>query len=177
MPTRTKPIDVDTPRVKESSAKKRAPSKGASVTRSAPKQATASRKPSVTKGLTMTATDAPTRAFFASLDAATRADCERIDAWMRSATGAAGVMYGRGIVGYGTSTIRYADGREAPWLKIGFSPRSQALSLYGILTGASPALLSKLGKHDTGKGCLYIKRLSDVDSDALQRIIVAAARA
>jgi len=121
-----------------------------------------------------TRTDAPVAAFLATLDAATRADCERLDAWMRAATGGPGAMYGKAIVGYGSSVIRYADGREAPWMKIGFSPRKQALTLYGVHTAASPALLAKLGKHDTGKGCLYVKRLEDVDAGALEKIIRAA---
>ena len=123
------------------------------------------------------ATDAPVAAFLGALDAATRADCERLDAWMRAATGAPGVMYGKAIVGYGTTMIQYAGGREAPWMKLGFSPRKQALTLYGVLSAASPALLAKLGKHDTGKGCLYVKRLADVDAGALEQIIRAAARA
>lgn len=122
------------------------------------------------------ATDASPHAFFASLDETSRKDCERLDAWMRAATKSTGVMYGKAIVGYGTSTIRYADGREAPWMKMGFSPRKQAIALYGVLSAATPALLEALGKHDTGKGCLYVKRLSAVDTATLERIIRAAAR-
>lgn len=71
-------------------------------------------------------------------------------------------MFGSSIVGYGSAMIRYADGREAPWFKIGFSPRKQALTLYGLLGDHASSILPKLGKHTTGKGCLYIKRLSDV---------------
>jgi hypothetical protein len=114
--------------------------------------------------------------FLATLDAATRKDCECIAAWMTSATSSEGVMYGKSIVGFGTTTIRYADGREAPWMKMGFSPRKQALTLYGVLAGATPALLETLGKHDTGKDCLYVKRLEDVDARALEQIIRRAAR-
>ena len=81
-------------------------------------------------------------------------------------------MYGKSIVGYGTSKIQYADGREAPWMKIGFSPRKQALTLYGLLARApSPVLLGQLGKHSTGKGCLYIKRLSDIKVPVLETLI------
>ena len=154
---------------------KASPKKTATKKAAAPKKATAPKK-APAKGPKPTATDAPVTAFLATLDAATRADCERIDGWMRAATGAAGVMYGKAIVGYGSSTITYADGREAPWMKMGFSPRKQALTLYGVVSAASPALLGKLGKHDTGKGCLYVKRLADVDAAALQKIIEAAAR-
>ena len=139
-----------------------------------PKPARAAKKPAG-KGMITVKTGAPVPAYLASLDAATRADCERVDAWMAAATGAPGAMYGKAIVGYGTSVIRYADGREVPWMKMGFSPRKQALTLYGVLAAATPALLAKLGKHDTGKGCLYVKRLADVDAGALEQIIRAAA--
>jgi hypothetical protein len=135
-----------------------------------------SRATAATKKLKTAVTEAPTAILFASLDEATRADCEHIDRWMHSATGTAGVMYGKAIVGYGSSVIRYADGREAPWFKIGFSPRKQALTLYGVLSTATPALLKQLGKHSCGKGCLYIKRLADIDPAALEKIIVAAAQ-
>jgi hypothetical protein len=122
-------------------------------------------------------TAAPVAAFLATLPAATRADCEQLCAWMAAATGAAGAMYGKAIVGFGSSTIRYADGREEPWMKVGFAPRKAALVLYGVLPGTSSALLDQLGPHDLGKGCLYVKRLSAVDAAALQHIIEAAARA
>ncbi|MFT3914899.1 MAG: DUF1801 domain-containing protein [Anaeromyxobacteraceae bacterium] len=135
--------------------------------------ARAARRPA-SRGPITTKTGAPVPAYLASLDPATRADCERLHAWMAAATGDAGAMYGKAIVGYGTITIRYAGGREAPWMKMGFSPRKQALTLYGVLSAASPALLAKLGKHATGKGCLYVKRLADVDAGALEQIIHAA---
>ena len=129
-----------------------------------------------TRGLKTTATAAPVEAFLASIDDKAQPDCRKIDAWMRAATGAPGVMYGKSIVGYGSTTIRYADGRELPWLKLGFSPRTQALTLYGLLTPASDALLAKLGKHSTGKGCLYIKRLSDISEETLRALIKLAAK-
>lgn len=115
-------------------------------------------------------------AFLGRIDAEKRSDCRKLDGWMRAATGGPGVMYGTQIVGYGASTIRYADGREAPWMKIGFSPRKQALTLYGVLTRAPQSLLGKLGKYSTGKGCLYIKQLSDVNEATLQQIITATAK-
>ena len=80
------------------------------------------------------------------------------------------------IVGFGQTTITYADGRQEPWMKVGFSPRKAALTLYGVLPGASPERLEALGRHDTGKGCLYVERLADVDASALEAIIRAAAR-
>ncbi|MFO0554639.1 MAG: DUF1801 domain-containing protein [Polyangiaceae bacterium] len=126
------------------------------------------------KGPKTQPTESGVAAFFATLDAATRADCERLDAWMSSVTGAPGVMYGKSIVGYGQSTIRYADGREAPWMLIGFSPRKEALTLYGVLGSAPAALLEKLGKHKTGKGCLYLKRLADADEATLLTLLKTA---
>jgi hypothetical protein len=122
-------------------------------------------------------TAAPVAAFLATLPAATRADCEQLCAWMAAATSSEGAMYGKAIVGFGSTTIRYADGREAPWMKVGFSPRKAALVLYGVLPGASPPLLEQLGPHELGKGCLYVKRLAAIDAEALQQIIESAARA
>jgi hypothetical protein len=116
-------------------------------------------------------------AFFAALGDATRADCVAIDDWMAQAAGP-GAMYGKAIVGYGSKVIRYADGREVPWMMMGLSPRKHALTLYGLLgAGArAEALLAKLGKHTTGKGCLYVKRLADVDAQVLKKLIALAAR-
>lgn len=125
------------------------------------------------------ASGASVKSFLASLDEPARADSRKLDAWMRAATGSTGVMYGKSIVGYGTATIRYADGREVPWMKLGFSPRKQALTLYGVLSAAPASLLGKLGelgKHSTGKGCLYVKRLSDVNEAALRAILELAAK-
>ncbi|MDP3274828.1 MAG: DUF1801 domain-containing protein [Deltaproteobacteria bacterium] len=113
----------------------------------------------------------------ASLEDTVRADCEQIDRWMRDATGTEGVLYGSAIAGYGSSVIRYADGRESPWMKMGFAARAQSLVLYGLLSPATERLLDKVGKCATGKGCLYIKRLSDVDTAALEALIRGAASA
>lgn len=129
------------------------------------------------RGLKTAPTEAPVEAFLASIAGEAHADCRKLDAWMRRATGSPGVMYGKGIVGYGTSTIRYADGREAPWMKMGFSPRTQGLALYGLIASKpSSALLGKLGKHSTGKGCLYIKRLADINAATLRALMGAAAK-
>ena len=137
----------------------------------------ASAKKSVRSGLITKPEGGPkaVTAFLASLDEGRRADCAKVADWMRGATGDVGVMYGKAIVGFGTTTIRYADGREAPWMKMGFSPRKQALVLYGLIAAATGALLEKLGKHETGKGCLYLKRLADVDAKTLKAIIERAA--
>jgi hypothetical protein len=81
-------------------------------------------------------------------------------------------MWGTSIVGFGSYHYKGASGREGDWMLIGFSPRKQNLTLY--LPGGLEhyqGLLNKLGKHSTGKGCLYIKRLSDISVDVLKDLI------
>ena len=105
-----------------------------------------------------------------------REDCEAIVRMMNSATKAEPVMWGSSIVGFGTSTIRYAGGRTAEWPLLAFSPRKAALTLYLKLgRGGSEALLAKLGKHKQGKGCLYVSKLADVDQGVLKKLIEASA--
>ena len=82
-------------------------------------------------------------------------------------------MWGPAIIGFGSTVVKYDSGRELDWMKIGFSPRKDSLTLYGLSIATSD-LLDKLGKHKTGKGCLYIKRLSDVDQKVLEQMIKAA---
>lgn len=111
--------------------------------------------------------------FIASVvDERRRADAEELCELMAKATGATPVMWGPGIVGFGTYHYRYATGREGDSPAVGFSPRKQALTVY-LPRGfeAHEALLAKLGPHTTGKGCLYLKRLSDVDTVALRKMI------
>jgi hypothetical protein len=110
-------------------------------------------------------------------DPQTRADCSEIARLMSEATGAEPKMWGSSIVGFGTRSIKYAGGREADWPIIGFSPRKQNLTLYiGLGDGFDPDLLSKLGKHSVGKGCLYVKRLSDVDMATLKKLIKSSVK-
>ncbi len=107
-----------------------------------------------------------------------RKDCQAIAKMMRAATGARAKMWGETIVGYGDWHYKYASGRDADWFQVGFSPRKQNITVY-IMNGFSTyeKLLAKLGKHKTGKSCLYIKRLSDVDVDVLEALINASAEA
>lgn len=88
-------------------------------------------------------------------------------------------MWGSSIIGFGTQSVKSpATGREVDWLQIGFSPRKANFSLY--LTGdikKYDAALKKLGKHKTGKGCLYINKLEDVDIKVLKGLIEAALKA
>jgi len=105
-------------------------------------------------------------------DEKVRADSEKISALMEKATGAKPKMWGASIVGFGSRHIKSAAGREVDWLEIGFSPRKQNLTLYlNIGEGWDEDLLSKLGKHKLGMGCLYFKRLSDVDEKVLEKLI------
>jgi len=101
-----------------------------------------------------------------------RADAKAIAKMMREATGEKPAMWGPSMVGYGSYDYRSASGREGRWFIAGFSPRKQALSVY-IMAGFSgyEALLARLGQHKTGKSCLYIKRLADVDREVLRRLI------
>jgi hypothetical protein len=106
-----------------------------------------------------------------------RADAKKVAAMMRKATGARAVMWGPGIVGYGQYHYQYASGREGDFMLTGFAPRKQALTVY-IIPGFKPfdTMMKKLGKHKTGKSCLYIKRLSDVDESVLERLILASVK-
>lgn len=105
-------------------------------------------------------------------DSQKRADARKVAAMMRRATGKRAKMWGASIVGYGTYHYKYDSGREGDFMITGFSPRKQALTVY-ILAGFRNygTLMKKLGKHETGKSCLYIKRLSDVDEKVLERLI------
>lgn len=101
-----------------------------------------------------------------------RADCHAVLAMMQKASGAPPVMWGAAIVGFGRYRYTYASGHSGEWPIIGFSPRKNDLTLY-IMPGfdRQAALMAKLGKHKTGKSCLYLKRLSDVDLPTLERLV------
>ena len=94
---------------------------------------------------------------------------------MQEAARAEPQMWGSSIVGFGTRTIKYAGGREGDWPLIAFSPRKQNLVLYSM-SGAEAEILKKLGKHKVGGGCLYIKRLADVDLPTLKKLIKASVK-
>jgi hypothetical protein len=117
------------------------------------------------------ATAASVPKFLAGLDAARRADCEALVAMLRKVTKAEPKMWGPSIVGFGDHHLRYESGREVDWFLAGFSPRKSDLTIY-LMGGARSdgELLGRLGKHRVGGGCLYIKRLSDVDAGVLEQI-------
>lgn len=102
-----------------------------------------------------------------------RQDAFTVLALMREAAQAEPSMWGDSIVGFGSYHYKYASGREADWFPIGFSPRKQNLTLY-IMGGFEKHadLLSKLGKHKLGKGCLYVNKLADLDLEALRELII-----
>ena len=105
-------------------------------------------------------------------DAQKRADCRAVAAMMAEVTGAPARMWGLSIVGFGSYHYRYASGREGDFMETGFAARKRAITLY-VMAGFSEYgdLLAKLGKHDTGKSCLYIKRLADVDQAVLREMV------
>jgi Domain of unknown function (DU1801) len=118
-------------------------------------------------------TDLSVEAFIKKIpDVQKQKDAFAILALMEKATRAKAKMWGSGIIGFGDRHLKYESGRELDWFVMGFSPRKQNLALY--ISGAvqkQQALLKKLGKHKTGKGCLYINKLEDVDIDVLKEII------
>lgn len=101
-----------------------------------------------------------------------RADAFTILKLMQEATGAEPRMWGTSIVGFGERKYKYANGREGDWFIVGFAPRKQDLTLYlSYAVLGDRARLERLGKFKTGKACLYIKRLTDVDLKVLKQLI------
>ena len=101
-----------------------------------------------------------------------REDCFAVAKIMEEITGDKPKMWGPSIVGFGTYHYKYASGREGDWPVTGFSPRKKDLTLYIMMGFKKHAdLMEKLGKHSTGKSCLYIKRLSDIHVPTLKKLI------
>lgn len=101
-----------------------------------------------------------------------REDCRAVVAIMREVTGEEPRMWGSSIIGFGSYHYRYESGREGDWFLTGVSPRKQSLTLY-IMPGFSGSqdLLERLGEFRTGKSCLYVRQLDDVDRDVLRELI------
>jgi hypothetical protein len=109
-------------------------------------------------------------------DPTRRSEAKELIELMQRATGEKAELWGPSIVGFGSRHYKYDSGREGDMPLISFSPRKAAIVLYSMLAhGEAEALLAKLGKHTTGKGCLYIKKLADVDKTVLERLIGNAA--
>jgi hypothetical protein len=117
--------------------------------------------------------DASVEEFLNSIqDDGKRRDCFEILKIMKQAAKVEPKMWGSSIVGFGSYHYVYASRREGDWMKVGFSPRKQNITLY-IMPGFDryKELMKRLGKHSTGKSCLYIKRLEDVDTKVLKELV------
>jgi hypothetical protein len=112
-------------------------------------------------------------AFLKSIpDEQRREDAMAVAEMMQAVTKTKPKMWGTSIVGYGTQHYKYASGREGDWFRTGFSPRKDSLTVYITSSFEQyPDLMEKLGKYRTGKSCLYIKKLSDVDQRVLKQLI------
>ncbi|MAS38305.1 MAG: hypothetical protein CL610_30185 [Anaerolineaceae bacterium] len=119
------------------------------------------------------ATDQSVQAFLEGVeDERKREDSFALLQLMQDVTGEEARMWGDSIIGFGSYHYKYASGREGDAMLAGFSPRKQALTLY-IMAGFDEydSLLDKLGKYKTGKSCLYVKKLDDVDTDVLKELV------
>ncbi len=117
--------------------------------------------------------DASVEVFLASVDHdKRREDSFAMLALMKEVTGEEPRMWGTSIVGFGHYHYKYKSGREGEWFLTGFSPRKQNLTLY-IMSGFDDydALLARLGKYKTGKSCLYVNKLEDVDPEVLKELV------
>lgn len=104
-----------------------------------------------------------------------RTDARRVLDLMRQVTGAEPQLWGSSIVGFGHQPYTTADGKQRAWFAVGFAPRKSALTLYGLTyDGSNDDLLERLGRHTTGKGCLYVKRLEAVDLEVLETLVARA---
>jgi Domain of unknown function (DU1801) len=117
-------------------------------------------------------TTASVEAFVAAIDSPDRrADCETLSALMARLSGEPARMWGPSIVGFGVRHYRYDSGREGDILRIGFSPRKAAISLYVTGETEGDPMVAALGKITHGKSCINMKRLADIDLAALEALI------
>lgn len=110
-------------------------------------------------------------------DESLRSDCRVIMKLMKSVTGEPPKMWGPSIVGFGSYHYKYASGHEGDACLVGFAPRKPNMVLY-VMAGFTRrnALLAKLGKHKTGKACLYIRSLKDIDMQVLESLVTESVR-
>ena len=123
-------------------------------------------------------TDADVGTFLDSVaDERRRDDAKAVCRLMQEVTGEEPVLWGTGIVGFGSVRLRYASGRELDWPVTGFSPRKTATTVY-LMDGFEERsdLLARLGPHSTGRSCLHLKRLSDVDLAVLRELVAESVR-
>jgi hypothetical protein len=131
------------------------------------------------KGPAMRRTGASVEGFLAGVPAGQRReDARRLCAMMEQITGEPPAMWGTSIIGFGAYHYRYASGRGGDSALASFSPRSQHLAIYlvGGFESRHQSVLARLGPHKAGKGCLYLKRLDDVDQDVLRELINRSVR-
>ena len=125
-----------------------------------------------------TQTKASVDAFLAEIpDRVRREDCVRVLQMMKAATKSEARMWGTSMVGCGSYHYKYESGREGDSFLTGFAPRKKDITLYLGSVDSHAMLLKKLGKHKTGKGCLYIRALADVDIAVLKSLIEASVKA
>jgi hypothetical protein len=125
------------------------------------------------------ATGASVEAFLAGkADGQRLADCQYLIRLMREVTGEAPMIWGPSIVGFGMYRYKYASGTEGDWPLCGFSPRKSDLTIY-IVAGFEEFadLMGRLGKYKTGKSCLYVKKLADIDVTVLKQLVAASVKA
>jgi hypothetical protein len=124
-------------------------------------------------------TDANVEKYLAAIrDEARQNDCAALAKLMAKATRLPPKMWGTSIVGFGSYHYKYESGREGDMCLVGFSSRKSDITVYGLKAAPNcEALLEKLGKHKTGKGCLYIRNLSDIDIGILEKLVKEAAAA
>ena len=121
--------------------------------------------------------DASVEEFLAGVeDERKQQDCQTLLELMQRVTGEPPKMWGGSIIGFGSYHFKYASGREGDWFLTGFSPRKRNLTLY-IMAGFRryDELMAQLGKHKTGKSCLYINKLDDVDLEVLEELVTQSA--
>ncbi len=121
------------------------------------------------------ATDVSVDSFLEAVpDPVRRADGKAVAALMARLSGESARMWGPSIVGFGSYRYTYESGREGEMCRIGFSPRKAELVLYGMGVQRQTELMARLGKHKTGKGCLYIRKLAEVEADVLEALVKGA---
>ena len=123
-------------------------------------------------------TDADVGVFLETVaDERRRDDARTVCRLMQEVTGEEPVLWGTSIVGFGSVRLRYASGRELDWPVTGFSPRKTATTVY-LMDGFEERsdLLARLGPHSTGRSCLHLKRLSDVDLAVLRELVAESVR-
>lgn len=128
-----------------------------------------------------TITDVAVEAFLAAVEPpAKREDAAVLDAMFRRVTGEAPRMWGPSMIGYGEYRTTYASGRDVHWMRAGFSPRKAKHSLYlmggycdDLAAAGHARALARLGKYTTGKSCLYVNKLADIDMAVLEEIVAA----